>query len=480
MTANTKHVAIIGGGISGLSAAWYLQQAGIGYSVLEASPRWGGKVFTEQVEEAAGQFVVEGGPDSFLTQKPWALELARALGLDARLIGTNDKLRTIYVLHKGKPAKMPDGVMLIVPTRFMPFALSGLISPWAKLRMGMDLFIPPKRDDEDETLAQFIIRRLGHEALDKIAEPMMSGIYNADADKQSILATFPRFRQMERDNGSLIRGMLASRRAHPAPTTPGAKKTSAFMSLAGGTQELIDALVAQLQGDLRLNTEVARIAPLPGGRYCITTADGGTLEADAVLLTTPAYCAADLLRPLAPAAADKLAAIRYVSTGTLTMAFRASDLKQPLQGHGLVVPKSEHRPINAITISSTKFAQRAPNGYVLLRAFFGGSRSPETMDLDDDQLLAVVRAELKDILAIDATPLFHRIYRWRRANPQYDVGHLALVDEIEGALPAGLYITGAALRGVGMPDCVYQAQRTVKKMTEQLSAETTQPAEVIA
>ena len=151
MTANTSHVAIIGGGISGLSAAWYLQQAGIGYSVLEASPRWGGKVLTEQVDEAAGQFVVEGGPDSFLTQKPWALELARALGLDARLIGTNDKLRTIYVLHKGKPAKMPDGVMLIVPTRFMPFALSGLISPWAKLRMGMDLFIPPKRDDADAT-----------------------------------------------------------------------------------------------------------------------------------------------------------------------------------------------------------------------------------------------------------------------------------------------------------------------------------------
>ncbi|MCA9896426.1 MAG: protoporphyrinogen oxidase, partial [Anaerolineae bacterium] len=214
-----QRIVIIGGGISGLSAAWYLQkQAAITgldleYTVLEQSSRWGGKVLTEHVETEEEQpFVVEAGPDSFLTQKPWALQLAHELGLEDQLLGTNDHKRSTYVLSKGKPVVLPEGVMLIVPTKFTPFALSPLISPWGKLRMGMDLFIPAKRDGEDETLAEFITRRLGTEALDKIAEPLMSGIYNAEAEKQSVLATFPRFRTMEEQHGSLIKGMLASRR----------------------------------------------------------------------------------------------------------------------------------------------------------------------------------------------------------------------------------------------------------------------------
>ncbi len=290
------NVIVIGGGISGLSAAWFLRQQGIDVTVLEAADRWGGKVLSEQVDG----FVIEAGPDSFLTQKPWALQLARDLGLEDRLLGTNDRLRTVYVLYHGQPVPLPDGVQLIVPTKFKPFALSPLISPLGKLRMALDWFIPPKQDDQDETLAAFVRRRLGNEALDKIAEPLMSGIYNADADQQSILATFPRFRQMERDHGSLIRAMLASRRAAPPPPK---SKTSAFMSLAGGTQELIDALVTQLDADLRLNTRAVSIAPTDGG-WRVTLDGGETLSADALILTTPAYVAADLLRPLAPTAAD--------------------------------------------------------------------------------------------------------------------------------------------------------------------------------
>ncbi len=459
-------VVIIGGGISGLSAAWHLQQNGadVQYSVLEASERWGGKVRSERVDE----FVIEAGPDSFLTQKPWALQLARELGLSDRLLGTNDRMRNVYVLHRGKPVKLPDGVMMIVPTKFTPFALSPLISPLGKLRMGMDLLIPAKRDDRDETLAEFVRRRLGSEALDKIAEPLMSGIYNAEADKQSILATFPRFRQMEREHGSLIRGMLASRR-QPKPT-PGAAaaKTSAFMSLQGGTQELIDTLAQRLTGDLRLNTRVANIEPSGHGRYRVTTDDGETLDADALVLTAPAYTTADLIRPLASDAADRLASIRYVSTGTISLAYPADAIRRPLHGFGLVVPSSERRPINAITISSIKFDHRAPEGYALLRVFFGGSRSPETMSYDDDKLLAVVRQELRAILGIETAPLFHRIYRWQRANPQYDVWHLALVEAIEASLPDGMYVTGSAFRGVGMPDCVYQAQQTVERLLERL------------
>ena len=254
-TSPSPHVAIIGGGIAGLSTAYYLQKRAaadglaLRYTVLEATPRWGGHILTEEVETAAGRFVVEAGPDSFITQKPWGVELARELGLADRLLGTNDHMRKVYVLNRGKPTPMPDGVLLIVPTKFMPFVRSPLISPLGKLRMGLDLLIPPKRDGQDETLADFVRRRLGAEALDKIAEPLLSGIYNSEAEKQSLLATFPRFRDLEVKYGSLTRGMLASRRnggtAKPGVTTsPAQKPLSVFMSLIGGAGELIDALVA--------------------------------------------------------------------------------------------------------------------------------------------------------------------------------------------------------------------------------------------
>jgi protoporphyrinogen/coproporphyrinogen III oxidase len=473
-----RHVVIVGGGISGLSAAWYLQQSrssglDINYTVLEASDRWGGKILTEQVED----FVVEAGPDSFLTQKPWALQLARELGLTERLLGTNDHMRTVYVLHRGKSVALPDGVLLIVPTKFLPFALSPLISLPGKLRMGLDLVIPAKGNDQDETLAEFVRRRLGNEALNKIAEPLMSGIYNAEAEKQSIMATFPRFRQLEREHGSLIRGMLASQRQRVAASSD--TQTSMFMSLQGGTQELVDALVQQLKGDLRLHTRVSAIEQTAEGHYRVTTSDGARLDADAVLLTTPAYTAAELLRPLSSDAANLLAAIRYVGTGTISMAFRAADIKRPLHGFGLVIPKSEKRPINAITISSTKFNHRAPQGYVLLRVFFGGSRSPETMSYDDAKLFAVICQELQAILGIETAPLFHRIYRWHNANPQYDLNHLERIAAIEAALPTGIYVSGSACRGVGLPDCIYQSQQTVNRMINQLQRTAINEAEAI-
>ncbi len=249
--SSSPHIAIVGGGIAGLSAAWYLQQRGLSYTLLEQSDRWGGKLLTERT----GGFVVEGGPDSFITQKPWGVQLARELGLGERLLGTNDAARKVYVLHKGRPTPLPDGVLLIVPTKLKPFVLSGLISPLGKLRMGLDLFIPARRAAQDETLADFVTRRLGREALDKIAEPLLSGIYNAEADKQSLLATFPRFRQLEQEHGSLTRGILASRRsrhAAPQPATNG-KAPSMFTSFVGGMDELVQALCAQLTGDLRLD-----------------------------------------------------------------------------------------------------------------------------------------------------------------------------------------------------------------------------------
>lgn len=481
-------VAIVGGGISGLATAYYLQRqaAGAGaplaYTLIERSPYPGGKIQTETVTgfgTGDTPFVIEGGPDSFITQKPWALQLAREIGLGDRLLGTNDHQRKVFVLHKGKPTPLPDGVLLIVPTRFMPFALSPLISPLGKLRMGLDLFIPPKRDNQDETLADFIRRRLGDEALDKIAEPLMSGIYNAEAERQSLLATFPRFRDIEAQHGSIIRGMLASRRngsGHGSPppsgapsAAPSAKPLSMFVSLQGGTQELVDALVAKLTGDLRFNTGVTAIRPASPTGYRLTLSDGSTLDAQAVVLATPTFAAADLVRSFAPAAAAHLDAIRYVSTGTISLGFRRADINHPLNGFGIVIPRSEQRPINAITWSSTKFNHRAPADHVLLRVFFGGSRNPAIVDRNDDEILAVARAELRALMGINATPVLHRIYRWYNATPQYDVGHLERVAAIEAALPSGLYVTGSPYRGIGIPDCVHQAQQTATQLWSSLS-----------
>lgn len=477
MTNNSSaNVVIIGGGITGLSLAWYLQQTGqqrgqsISYALLESSNRWGGKILTEHLPQTDGEpFVIEGGPDSFITQKPWGLQLARELGLGEALLPTNDQKRQVFVLNKGSATPLPDGVMLIVPTRFKPFALSPLLSPLGKLRMGLDLFIPRRKDKADETLADFIRRRLGHEALDKIAEPLMSGIYNAEAERQSLLATFPRFRALEEQHGSLIKGMLAARK-HPAPppgtgqSGNGQRAPSVFVSLANGMSQLVTTLCTRLTGDCRLNATVQGVSRQPQGGYTVTLTNGDQITAQAVVFATPAYVAAKLLDNLAPAAAQQLNQIRYVGTGTISLAFKASELNHPLNGFGIVIPRSEERQINAITWSSTKFDRRAPAGHQLLRLFFGGSRTPRMMDLDDETLVSTVRRELAEIMGVQATPLFHRIYRWPRANPQYDVGHLERVAAIEAALPPGLFVTGSPYRGVGVPDCVHQAQETATRV----------------
>lgn len=481
-----RTIAIIGGGIAGLSTAWYLQNLAreqsleLEYTLLEQSDRWGGKIFTETVEGSDSQpFIVEGGPDSFLTQKPWAVQLARELGLGDRLLGTNDDDRKVFVLNNSRPTPLPDGVLLIVPTKVKPFALSPLISPLGKLRMGLDLFIPAKRDGQDETLAEFITRRLGHEALDKIAEPLMSGIYNAEAERQSLLATFPRFRALEEKHGSLIKGMLASRRSQNNSQRPknqaemssysqGQPKLSMFVSLQNGTQELVTALVEALDGDLRLNSAVEELEQRDD-HYRLTLNDGSHLEAEVVILAVPSYVAAQIIQPLAPEAAAELGKIRYVSTGTISLAFRREDVDL-LKGFGLVIPRSEQRLINAVTLTSTKFDHRAPDDHVLLRVFFGGSRNPQMMDIGDIDLVAIVLDELQALLGIKAKPVFCRIYRWQRANPQYDVGHLERVAAIEEMLPAGIYVTGSPYRGIGIPDCVHQGQQTARQAIKQLSA----------
>src|SRR5574341_211508 len=468
-TGAAFHVAIVGGGITGLSAAWYVQEGAaaagldVRYTLLEQLDRWGGKICTEHINGTGGDpFVIEAGPDSFLTQKPWALQLAKELGLSERLLDTNDAQRKVFVLKKGRLLPLPDGVLLISPTAFWPFVTSPLISWPGKLRMGLDFLIPPRTDGQDETIAAFVSRRLGAEAVDRLAEPLMSGIYNAEADRQSVLATFPRFREVEAQYGSLIRGMAAARKARQHAPRP---EHAMFVSLRGGTEELVEGLIGRLTGDLRLQTGVEGISR-QDGIYRLRLTGGESLDADAVILTTPAYTAANLLRDLAPQAAEGLKAIRYVSTGTLSLAFRRADVPHPLDGFGLVIPRSEQRPINAITWTSSKFNHRAPADHALLRVCFGGSRRPDMMDKHDAELLAIARSELKALLGIEAEPVLHRLYRWRESNPQYDAGHLDRVGAIEAGLPPGVYVSGSAYRGIGIPDCVHQARQAAERVLD--------------
>ena len=455
-------IAIIGGGIAGLSTAYYLQKqaeaegAPIRYTLVESAPRLGGKLLTEHIDG----FIVEGGPDSFITQKPAALKLVQELGLEDELIATQDENKGVFVYQGGKLKPLPEGVMLIVPTKITPFLLSSLFTPWGKLRMGMDLFLPARKDDEDETLADFIRRRLGHEALDRLAEPMMAGIYNAEAEDQSIMATFPRFRAIEKKYGSLIRGMLAAKRHRPAPAPAnGARPRSVFMSMRTGITALAEALAAALDGEIRTGARVRSVQRRNDG-YRLELDGGEVLEADAVVLATPAYVSADMLGGDRPDLAEGLRRIRYVSTGTISLAYARSDIPHPLNGFGLVIPRSAGRRINAVTWSSVKWPDRAPAGRVLMRVFFGGSRHPDVFALPDRELTALVQEELRLIMGIQAVPELVRIYRWPQASPQYDVGHLDHIAALEAACPPGLYLTGSAYRGVGIPDCIAQGEAT--------------------
>lgn len=464
MKPGMKRVAIVGGGITGLSAAYALQEAAnaageVDYLLIERDQRLGGKILTEKVDG----FTIEGGPDCFLSEKPWVAELSRRLGITHRLLCSNEDRKGIFVLSGGRLHRLPEGIMLMVPTRILPFALSPLISWPGKLRMALDLVLPKKKGDEDETLASFVTRRLGREALEKIAGPLIGGIHGSDAEEMSLKAAFPRFLQMEQEYGSLIRAMLAARKKAPAPATgaAGRPKRTYFMSFVDGMGELTATVGSRLNPEKVLTGRKATGIIAGGGAggkgYTVQVEGMQPVNADAIIITVPANDAADLLEGLDRQMAGSLRKIPMATSATISVAYRRSDVPHPLEGFGFMVPFIENRKISAVTFSSVKWDYRVPDPeHVLLRTFVGGALHQELVDLEDDELMGLVRRELKDILGIKAAPVLAMIHRWVKCRPRYTLGHLERVAAIEerAAIYPGLYLAGGSYRGIGVPDCI--------------------------
>ena len=449
-------LVVVGGGISGLAAAHraveVARERGVALdlTLLEARDRLGGTIATER----ADGFVIEAGPDSFLSEKPWALALCGRLGVENQLVRTDDRFRKVYVWRAGRLHALPDGFQLLAPTRLSPFAASPLFSWPGKLRMAMDLVLPRGGAGEDESLGAFVRRRLGREALERVAQPLVAGIYTADPDDLSLAATMPRFLEVERRERSVILGLMRAAKRAPQPGTSGAR-WSLFVTFADGMGRMVDTLAARLPDSVvQLRTRVAGFER--AGRGWRVGVGPGAIEADAVIVTTEAHAAARLLRYVDPQLAMLLEDIPYASSATASFGYRRADVPHPLDAFGIVVPRTEGRALLAATFSSVKYPGRAPDDHVLIRCFLGGALDARSLDPDDDALLARARGELRDALGITAAPVLTRFARHPASMPQYRVGHLARVETIEHRLAAlrGLFLAGAAYRGVGIADCV--------------------------
>jgi oxygen-dependent protoporphyrinogen oxidase len=457
-------IAVIGGGISGLAAAHRLvelsraREQPIDLRLFESNPRLGGVIATER----ADAFVIEAGPDSFLSEKPAALRLCERLGLIDRVVGTQAEFRRTYVVRGGRLHALPDGFLLMAPTQLWPLVATPLFSWAGKLRMALDLVLPRRHGAGDESLTDFVTRRLGREALERVAQPLVGGIYTADPDHLSLAATMPRFLEMERAQRSIILAMWRQQRAAAAARDGSGARWSLFLSFDTGLQCLVDRLAQALpEGVVRLGQPVRGLARTATGWRL----DDG-FDCDGVVLALPAHAAAALVGGADRDLADELCAIPYASSATVSLAFRREQIPYPLDGFGFVVPHIEHRALLAGTFSSLKYPGRAPAEFVLVRAFVGGALRPELVDLDDAELMARVRQELADLLGVQAAPALTRIARWPRAMPQYHVGHLdrvARIGQRVAALP-GLQLAGNAYGGVGIPDCIRSGEEAAEAL----------------
>ena len=468
-------IIIIGGGIAGLAAAVHLKAGAKSHNktvdvlLLEKNGRIGGKILTEKI----GKYLVEGGPDSFLPEKVWSVNLAKHLGLEPEMLPSNDQFKGTFIFSGNKLHSLPEGVMLMVPTSFWPMAKSHLITWPGKLRMGMDVFMPKRRSLEDESLASFVTRRLGRECLEKIAEPLVAGIHTSNPDNMSVLATFPRFVQMEQKSGSLIMGMLAAMKNRPhatlsgPPAKPGQPKMTYFMSFKNGMQTLSQACVDHIgKESIRMNASVKAVEPRGKG-YAVTLESGETLEADHVMIASAAYEAAGMVKGFDETLAAQMNKIEWSSSSTVSVVFRKNDVRVPLRGFGFIVPRVEGRRVNAATYSSIKWSYRAPDDTVMIRVFVGGGHHEELVtELDDAGMVKMVLEELDSILGIKANAQFSKVYRWYKGMPKYTVGHLDRISLLDRTLTShpGLHLIGCSYKGIGIGDCVHEAQIAAEKI----------------
>ncbi|MBF6560277.1 MAG: protoporphyrinogen oxidase [Candidatus Binataceae bacterium] len=474
-----RRVAVIGGGISGLAAAHRMRELAVAHEIplvvdlYERGARLGGALETIRREG----FVIETGADSFLSEKPAAIKLAERLGLAGEQIATQEQFRKTLVVRDGRLVAIPEGFSLLAPTWLGPLFKSPLFSARGKLRIAIEPLIPRRRRDADESLASFVIRRLGRETLERIAQPLAGGIYTADPATLSIGASLPRFVEMERRYGSVIRGLRAAARARTAELrgTSGAR-WSLFVSFRGGIETLVRAIAARLEESIhyraRMGAELAALTPTgetPAWR--LKFRDGSVAIADAVICAAPSFAIAPLVQPLDRDLAATLADLTYASAATVNLAYRAADFPHAPDAFGFVVPIAEGRRIIAGSFSSLKFAGRAPAAMVLARVFVGGALQTSLMEMDDAAMIAAACAEFSSLLGVTAEPAFGYVRRWPRSMPQYTVGHLARVAEIErmSASIAGFALAGAYLRGVGIPDCIASGERAAEAIFAQLA-----------
>ncbi len=446
-----RRVAILGAGISGLAAALKLRER-FDVSVYDAADRAGGCI--ETVNENG--FTLETGADSLLIDKPWGKDLLERLRLSDAIVEMLPEYKGARIVHNGKLRPIPPDFRLFTPTSLAALVRSGIFSPIGLARAAMEPFIPPRRSEQDESLASFVTRRFGPEVLDRLAQPLIGGIYSADPYRLSMEATLPQFLELERTHGSLIRAMRAMKGNRPSPK---------LVSLRGGLGTIVSAIENELGNAVRLNARIESVRR-EAQTWSVQFADGTQVQSEALVVTLPAHVASTLFVNVEPQLADLLARIRYNSIATINLAYEAGAVPQLPKSTGFVVPHSEGHSITAATIVTQKYPHRAPDNTVVLRAFIGGALQPALLQYDDERLIAMAREEFARLLDIRGEPLFARVRRWERLLPEYEVGHIQLITEIErraAALPE-LAFAGSAFQGVGIPDCVHSGERAADRL----------------
>jgi oxygen-dependent protoporphyrinogen oxidase len=479
-----KRIIVVGGGVAGLGAAYKVKRAAeagndVDVVLVEKDPRLGGKLATEIIDDPTfGTFVVDGGSDAFISEKTAVHRVARLLGIFDDETPTVDENKKTLIVKESRLIEMPDGIMMFAPTKMVPMATTKLYSWPAKFRMALDLVIPKKKiapgELNDETLEHFVVRRMGRECLDRLAEPLVGGVHASDPTKMSLAATFPNLLDMEQKYGSLIRGFLAQRKKveeirRKYPHKPGQKRRTFFTSFLLGMQFFTDRMADAIgRENIVVGVSVTSIERSADGRWDIALSDGSRLEGDAVVLATEAWAAEELVRPLDGRVADLLGEIPVSSSATIPIAFKAEDCPFDTKWFGILCPIVENRPLMAITMSSSKWPDRAPDGTVLMRGFVGGPRNQAIMDKSDEELIEIVRSQMVEMLGLkaDAKPILARVFRWMKGMPQYTIGHLDRVAEIEERVAGmqGLALAGGSYRGVGVPNCIESGEKAVSKV----------------